>query len=155
MQFRVRQAINAKYEIHRANNPLIRQLSIPNMLSFQPEEFIDSAQWILSTPETTGEFTAVGFFFARDIYEKLHVPIGLIYDNWGGSHVESWISKNDMLGSDELKEYARQMSGNWDQTNARIEKQLNATLTKNNNGVKPDMHEEDYPETRLLHFPDG
>ncbi|HLA57307.1 MAG TPA: sialate O-acetylesterase, partial [Puia sp.] len=144
MQFRVRQAINAKYEMHRANNPLIRQLIIPNMLSFKPEEFIDSAQWILSTPETTGDFTAVGFFFARYIYEKIHVPIGLIYDNWGGSNVESWISKKDMLGSDELKEYAGQMSDNWDQTNARIEKQLTATLIKNNDGKKPDMHEEDF-----------
>ena len=144
MQFRVKQAINAKYEIHRAHNPMIRQLNIPNMLSFKPEEFIDSAQWILSTPETTGDFTAVGFFFARDVYEKLHIPIGLIYDNWGGSNVECWISKNDMLGSDELKEYAGQMSENWDQTNARIEKQLNATLVKNNNGVKPDMQEENF-----------
>jgi sialate O-acetylesterase len=144
MQFRVRQALHAKYEIHRADNPLIRQLNIPNVLSFKPEEFIDSAQWILSTPETTGDFTAVGFFFARDIYEKLHVPIGLIYDNWGGSNVECWISKNDMLGSDELKEYAGQMSDNWDQTNARIEKQLISTLNKNNNGVRPDMNEQDY-----------
>jgi len=144
MQFRVRQALNAKYEIHRANNPLIRQLNIPNMLSFKPEEFIDSAQWIISTPETTGDFTAVGFFFARDIYARLHVPVGLIYDNWGGSNVECWISKNDMLGSDELKEYAQQMSDSWNQTNARIEKQLTSTLTKNGGGVKPDMNEDDF-----------
>jgi sialate O-acetylesterase len=143
MQFRVSQAINAKYEIHRANNPLIRQLNIPNKLSFKPEEFIDSAQWVLSGPETAGEFTAVGYFFARDIYEQLHVPIGLIYDNWGGSNVESWISKNDMLGSEDLKNYARQMSDNWDQTNARIEKQLAATLSNNNYGVKPNVNEED------------
>jgi sialate O-acetylesterase len=144
MQFRVNQAINAKYDMHRANNPLIRQLNIPNKLSFNPEAFIDSAQWIMSSPASTGNFTAVGYFFARDIYEKLHVPIGLIYDNWGGSNVECWISKNDMLGSDELKEYAGQMSDTWEQTNARIEKQLNATLTKNNDGVKPDMQEEDF-----------
>ncbi|HEX3080687.1 MAG TPA: sialate O-acetylesterase, partial [Puia sp.] len=144
MQFRVSQAVNAKYEIHRANNPLIRQLEIPNTLSFKPEEFIDSAKWMMSTPETTGNFTAVGFFFARDLYEKLHIPIGLIYDNWGGSNVECWISKNDMLGSEELKDYARQMSDNWDQTNARIEKQLTATLIKNNDGAKPDMNEADY-----------
>lgn len=142
MQFRVRQAINAKYEIHRANNPLIRQVSVPNKLSYRPEEFIDSADWVLSTPETTGEFTAVGYFFARDIYEQLHVPIGLIYDNWGGSNVESWISKNDMLGSEDLKEYAKQMPDNWDQTNARVEKQLSATLKKNNNGQMPDASEE-------------
>src|SRR5450755_1059683 len=124
MEFRVKQAVNAKYEIHRANNPLIRQVTIPKELSFKPEEFIDSAQWVLSTPETTGEFTAVGYFFARDIYEQLHIPIGLIYDNWGGSNVESWISKKDMLGSEDLKEYARQMPDNWEQTNARVEKQL-------------------------------
>ena len=41
--------------------------------------------------------------------------------------------------SDELKEYARQMSDNWDQTNARIEKQLTSALIKNNGGVKPDI----------------
>ncbi|HET7001143.1 MAG TPA: sialate O-acetylesterase [Puia sp.] len=144
MQFRVRQAVNAKYEMHRANNPQIRQLEIPNMLSFKPEEFIDTAKWTMSTPETTGDFTAVGFFFARDIYEKLHIPIGLIYDNWGGSNVECWISKNDMLGSDELREYARQMSNSWEQTNARIEKQLMSALMKNNDGIKPDMNEADY-----------
>jgi sialate O-acetylesterase len=144
MQFRVREVINAKYEMHRANNPEIRQLNIPNMLSFKPEEFIDSAQWILSTPETTGDFTAVGYFFAREIYEKLHVPIGLIYDNWGGSNVECWISKNDMLTSDNLKDYARQMPDNWDQTNARIENQLSLTLIRNNGGLRPDMNEENF-----------
>jgi len=142
MQFRLRQAMNAKYELHRANNPLIRQVSVPNKLSYKPEEFIDSAEWVLSTPETTSEFTAVGYFFARDIYEQIHVPIGLIYDNWGGSNVESWISKNDMMGSDDLKEYAKQMPDNWEQTNARVEKQLSITLIKNNHGVKPDVNEE-------------
>jgi sialate O-acetylesterase len=142
MEFRVRQAINANYEIHRANNPLIRQLNIPNKLSFQPESFIDSADWILSTPQTSGEFTAVGYFFARDIYEQLHVPIGLIFDNWGGSNVESWISKNDMMGSEDLKEYAGQIPDNWEQTDARIEKQLSKTLINNNYGIKPDVKEE-------------
>jgi len=46
------------------------------------------------------------------------------------------------MGSDELKDYARQISVSWDQTNARIEKQLTETLVKNNEGVKPDMKEE-------------
>src|SRR5664279_6008765 len=49
MQFRVNQAINAKSEIHRANNPLIRQVVVPNKLSFHPEEFIDSTQWVISS----------------------------------------------------------------------------------------------------------
>src|SRR5450631_1532785 len=47
MEFKVRQAVNANYEIHRANNPLIREVSIPKKLSFHPEEFVDSTQWII------------------------------------------------------------------------------------------------------------
>jgi sialate O-acetylesterase len=142
MQFRVNQAINAKYEIHRSNNPWIRQVAVPNKTSFHPESFVDSIQWIISSPQTTGEFTAVGYFFARDIYEKLKVPVGLIYDNWGGSNVESWISKESMMGSDDLRDYAKQMSSSWQETDARIEKQFRDTLLKRNNGIMPDERED-------------
>jgi len=138
MQFRVNQAINAKFEIHHANNPLIRQVVVPNKLSFHPEEFIDSTKWVVSSLSTTGEFTAVGYFFARDIYERLHVPVGLIYDNWGGSQVESWISRDAMMGSDELRDYARQMPGNWDETNNQVEKIFRDTLKIRNGGKIPD-----------------
>ena len=141
MEFRVRQAINAKYEIHRANNPMIREVSIPHKLAFHPEEFIDSTQWVISTPETTGEFTAVGYFFARDIFESLHVPVGLIYDNWGGSQVESWISSDAMLGSDELKEYVKQMPDNWEASDARVEKEIISALMKLNAGKIPGTDE--------------
>jgi len=141
MEFRVRQAMNAKYELHRANNSLIREVDIPHKLKFHPEEFVDSTQWIISTPETTGEFTAVGYFFARDIFEQLHVPVGLIYDNWGGSQVESWISRDAMLGSDELKDYVKQMPDNWDESNARVEKEIISTLKKLNAGKIPEMDE--------------
>jgi sialate O-acetylesterase len=141
MEFRVRQVVNAKYEIHRANNPLIRQVSIPHKLNLQPEQWVDSTQWILSSPQTTDEFTAVGYFFARDIFEQLHVPVGLIYDNWGGSQVESWISREAMLGSDELKEYVKQMPENWEESNTRVEKKFNVTLAGLNGGKMPDTDE--------------
>jgi sialate O-acetylesterase len=141
MQFRVKQSVNANNELHRANNSLIRQVVVPNKLSFQPEQFIDSTAWIISSPQTTGEFTAVGYFFARDIFERLHIPVGLIYDNWGGSQVESWISRQAMLGSDELKDYAKQMPENWDQSNSRVEKNISKNLEKLNRGKMPDMDE--------------
>lgn len=139
MQFKLRQANNAKYEIHRANNPWIRQLSIPDKLSLHPENFIDSTEWVISTSQTSGEFTAVGYFFARDIYEKLHVPVGLINDNWGGSQVESWISRNAMMGSEELKDYARQIPVSWQDIDTRTEKQLNILMAERNGGKIPDM----------------
>jgi sialate O-acetylesterase len=138
MEFKVRQAINARYEIHRANNPLIRQLNVSKKLSFQPERWMDSTKWIISSPQTTGEFTAVGYFFAADIYERLHVPIGLINDNWGGSQVESWISRDFMMSSDVFKEYARQMPDSWKESNARAERKFRDTLEKHNYGKMPD-----------------
>ena len=141
MQFKVSQVINAKYEIHRAENPLIRQVSIPDKLSFKPEPFVDSTQWVISSPQTTGEFTAVGYFFAKNIYERLHVPIGIINDNWGGSQVESWISKDAMMGSDDLKEYAKQMPDNWEESDAGAEKKFKAQLTNQQTGKMPDMDE--------------
>jgi sialate O-acetylesterase len=141
MEFKVRQSINARYEIHRANNPLIRQLNVPKKLSFQPERWIDSTRWVISSPQTTGEFTAVGYFFATDIYERLHVPIGLINDNWGGSQVESWISRDAMMSSEVLKEYAGQMPDNWKETNVRAEKKFRDTLEKLHYGKMPDADE--------------
>jgi sialate O-acetylesterase len=141
MEFKVRQVIHAAYEMHRANNPLIRQVSIPDKLSLHPESLIDSTQWIISTPETVGGFTAVGYFFAREIYERLHIPVGLINDNWGGSQVESWISRDVMTGSDELKEYAKQMPDNWEEVNARIEKKYIQALTDHQTGKMPDSDE--------------
>jgi sialate O-acetylesterase len=150
MEFRVNQAINAAYEIHRANNPLIRQVSIPHKLKFQPEEFVDSTQWIISTPQTTGEFTAVGFFFARDIFERLHVPIGLIYDNWGGSQVESWISEDAMKGSDEMKDYVKQMPDNWNESDAGVEKKIIAAIEKLNEGKMPETDEASVTKTDYI-----
>ncbi len=143
MQFKVSQAINAKQEISQANNPMIRQVRIPNKLSLQPEEFIDSTEWIISSPQTTGEFTAVGYFFARDIYDRLKVPIGLLYDNWGGSQVESWISRDAMMGSEELKNYAQQIPANWAESEARMNQVEREATAKQNGGKLPVMTEEE------------
>ncbi len=147
MEFRVKQTINAAYEIHRANNPLIRQVSIPHNLKFQPEDFVDSTQWIISTPYTTGEFTAVGYFFAGDIFERLHIPVGLINDNWGGSQVESWISADAMKGSDELKDYVKQMPGNWNESDIRVENKIITAIKKLNGGKIPGTDEANFTKT--------
>ena len=49
--------------------------------------------WVVCSPETVGQFTAVGYFFARDLQQKLGVPIGLINATWGGTAIESWMSE--------------------------------------------------------------
>ena len=94
---------NYQQEINNANFPLIRQIKVPNTVSFTPLDDIKDGSWKICSPETAGDFTAVGYFFARELYNHLHIPIGLINTSWGGTMVETWISRGAFEQSDEFK----------------------------------------------------
>ena len=91
MEFRLAQANNAEAEIAAANFPLIRQFKIPHTVADAPAADC-VGQWTHCSPATAGDFTAIGFFFARDLSQRLGVPIGLVNSNWGGTPIESWMS---------------------------------------------------------------
>jgi len=79
--------------IKNSENSNIRQFLVPDKYNFKQEETdFDSGNWVSATPENVLSFSAVAYFFAKDIYEKQHVPIGLINSALGGSPVESWMS---------------------------------------------------------------
>ncbi|MDR2556939.1 MAG: sialate O-acetylesterase, partial [Bacteroidales bacterium] len=81
-------------------NPNIRQFLVPQTYNFlSPQNDFASGQWVRATPESIMDFTAVGYFFATELYRKYNVPVGLINNALGGSPVESWISE------DSLKQY--------------------------------------------------
>lgn len=92
MEWAVRVSANAKEEIAAANDPLIRHFAVPRAMSTQPLKEISGGAWEVCSPETVGEFTAVGYFFARQLREKLQVPIGLVNTTWGGTVAETWVS---------------------------------------------------------------
>jgi sialate O-acetylesterase len=84
---------NYKQEIANADYPMIRHIKIPNTVSSALKDDVTKGDWQICSPQTAGDFTAVGYFFARELYNKLHVPIGLINTSWGGTMVETWISR--------------------------------------------------------------
>jgi sialate O-acetylesterase len=88
-------------EVAEANHPLIRQFAVARLESDTP---VDTAggSWVACTPATAGGFTAVGYFFARDIEQKLGVPVGIINCSWGGSKIEPWISSAALAGDPRL-----------------------------------------------------
>ena len=89
---------DAAREIASANHPNIRLLHIPQEAS--PYEQRDQpATWTLCTPDTATPFSAVAYFFGREIEAEEHVPVGLIDASWGGTPVSAWISL-DALSSD-------------------------------------------------------
>lgn len=88
---------NADQEISSANQPQIRLLRLEHKTSDIPVNDVTSA-WTLCTPETAAEFSAVAYFFGREINSAEKVPIGLIDSTWGGTPIESWMSL-DALGA--------------------------------------------------------
>lgn len=92
MAFSVRASNNAEEEIAAANYPQIRLLTVPRVPASEPVSDIE-AEWVVCSPETVPNFSAVGYFFGRDIHKELGVPVGLINTSWGGTPAESWTTR--------------------------------------------------------------
>lgn len=86
-----------------ANYPNIRVYQVPRLMSDKPINTVDAA-WQVSSPQSVGRFSAVGFFFARKLADELKVPIGIIHPSWGGTEVELWTSEPGMRALPELGE---------------------------------------------------
>lgn len=83
--------------IAQTNNPLIRHFFIPTRYNFnKPLDDFTTGRWEAATPENILRFTSTGYFFAKDLFEKYHVPIGLINTSVGGTPVEAWISEDGL-----------------------------------------------------------
>ncbi|HEX2860044.1 MAG TPA: sialate O-acetylesterase, partial [Lacunisphaera sp.] len=81
------------YDEERAkpSNPLIRHLRVDHVGADLPAGRVSHSGWQVAGPDTLGPFTAVGYFFAQQLSEKLQVPVGLLNASWGGTPIESWI----------------------------------------------------------------
>jgi sialate O-acetylesterase len=99
MAWTVAAATDGDLESLAANFPQIRLISAPQVGTQEPQSDFNG-KWEPCTPETAKQFSAVGFFFGRQLHQTLGVPIGLIDDAWGGSACEAWISR-DVLAADE------------------------------------------------------
>jgi sialate O-acetylesterase len=103
MEWPLRSSNNATEEISNAKNGMIRHFKVPNTISTEPKEDLAGGDWKVCSPETAGDFTAVGYFFARELTKELNVPIGLINTSWGGTHIETWTSREAFAGNEEFK----------------------------------------------------
>jgi sialate O-acetylesterase len=94
MEFGIGNALNAKAEIAAADEPEIRLLKVDK--SWKPSPQTDmNGEWRVCTPKSVSEggwngFSAVGYFFGRELHKELGVPIGLIDVTWGGTVIQSW-----------------------------------------------------------------
>lgn len=103
MEFQVFKTMNAEKEIADANYPMIRHFGIAQDLSGTPKDDLKQGKWEEATKQNVGNFTAVGYYFARKLYSELKIPIGIINTSWGGTNVETWTSREAFQNSPDFK----------------------------------------------------
>jgi len=102
MQWSVMQSVDGAKEIADAKYPKIRLFSVPLIPSGAPARDVN-ARWAECSPETVGRFSAVLYFFGRDLQKSLDVPVGLINTSWGGTRIEPWIPPAGFASQKALK----------------------------------------------------
>lgn len=120
MEWTVANSMNAPKEIAQADFPQIRAFNVKKDMSFSPQSDL-TGSWDVCSPETVGNFSAVGYFFARKLYQELNIPIGIINSSWGGTDVETWTS-GDMFFSLPDKYMARYNQPEFDNIDDFIKK---------------------------------
>lgn len=111
MEWPLSNSNNPDEEILAANYPEIRLFEVSNNVQLTPARDLPSGEWKVCSSATVPNFSAVGYFFGRMIHQELDVPVGLISSNWGGTNVETWMSREKASEDAEMKEAIKDITG--------------------------------------------
>jgi sialate O-acetylesterase len=114
------------------NNPNIRLFYVPKNMSFKPLDNTKEAQWQPCNEESAPRFSAIGYYFGKNLSKELNVPIGLINSNWGGTDIETWISLETMYAD---KDYTAAIDKVKSQNIDQLQKEAEANAKKWRNAI--------------------
>jgi sialate O-acetylesterase len=109
MQWRLKNTPEGATESASANFPQIRLFEAPENLSSTATRDLPSGNWSICTPITSRDFSAISFYFGRQLHQTLNVPIGLVNISWGGTKIDSWISPDGLAAFPELADELAQL----------------------------------------------
>ncbi|MBK1878342.1 sialate O-acetylesterase [Pelagicoccus mobilis] len=147
---------NWQAEASSANYPQIRELYVQQTLSHTPQTRVD-AKWRVCSPDTVEDFTAVGYYFARDLHLSQDVPIGIIHSSWGGTPAQAWTGKEGLsefphylAESKRLQEHATEP----ERARAEHEKSVNAWYQQHDLGTREQWWQDTTsPEWQSMQLP--
>lgn len=111
MEWKFNATANVKEDGPKAKYPKIRMFTATKTPSMTPVDELKGS-WVECAPETVGGFSAVAYYFARDLHEKMRVPVGIISTSWGGTSAQAWTSIEGFAPHPELKEFADTAAAN-------------------------------------------
>jgi len=121
MAFKLQQATGGAAAIAGADHPRMRLFHVAQQQAFEPV-FTVQGEWRACDPQSVREFSAVAYFFGRELHAELDVPIGLIASSRGGTPAEPWTSREALLAHPET----RPIVDRWDEATARFDETLAA-----------------------------
>ena len=140
MEWPVNRSDRAQEEVAAASYPSIRLLTVPKRATVKPVAAFE-ARWDVCSPATVGEFSAVGYFFGRDVAREIKVPIGLIDSSWGGTIGEAWMDAESVakLGDfDKALDRIRAAAEVPDRKPAPLRERIATWWRENDPGSRPD-----------------
>ncbi len=102
MEWHVEKAADAEKEIAAAKWPAIRLFTAEKTVADEPKDDVKGT-WAACSPETIPAFSAVLYYFGRELHRTLDVPVGLIHSSWGGTPAESWTTKETLAANPDLR----------------------------------------------------
>ena len=126
MAFLLKGAGNATTETPTANYPKLRMFTVTQKTALYPLTEM-TGKWVECSPTTVGTFSAVGYFFGRDIHKATGAPVGMIHTSWGGTPAESWTSLTGLEKDQQLKGYVdsvRKLMANYAAASAQLPQAL-------------------------------
>jgi sialate O-acetylesterase len=102
MQMSVSSSLGAEEELPRSKDPELRLFRIPTIARNRAVEDV-GASWVQANPESVGPFSAVGYYFAKELRRRLRVPVGMIQAAWGGTTAEVWTEKGALAADPDLE----------------------------------------------------
>jgi len=149
MEWRLENSNNGGEEVKNANHPDIRLFYVPKRVGKTPKEDLEGGQWDKCTPEIASSFSAVAYFFGRELNKELNVPIGLINCNWGGTQIEAWVSTEMLKALPEHKGRVIDLENgpNWEEdlaANDQRSKEKTEIINNSFEGLELGVHKINY-----------
>ena len=123
MGWTLRATNNGEEAIKNSKNPKIRLITVPRKSMEEPQKDFEGS-WVEASPETTPNFTAVGYYFGRELNSELNIPIGLINTSYGGTPSEAWTKRGAMDAKSNLKP----LLDHWDELAAKFDPEKAAAV---------------------------
>lgn len=140
MEWNVNNSDNPEEERANANHPGLRMWTARRTVAGEPQRDVPG-QWKVCTPQNVGAFSAVGYYFARELYTRLDIPVGILHTSWGGTPSEAWTSREKLEAVEAagpILERFDTMLANYDQRLAAYHRELEAYNAKRNGPAMTD-----------------